>query len=163
MRGAAAVQGYRKNLLDVFQMGAQNLGVLRESFDWVEPLDGYELRPVPDHPEQWNFHHRSSGRRGRLLDMGGFLSAEPIALNTDARAYLTTRQDFSLALLFPSAPKRIRLNETKHTTITERARPSLPQHWPPAMVRDIIKVRFKQICILDDAFLLEQIGLRTIH
>ena len=163
MREAAAVQGHRKNVLDIFQIGAFHLGVLREAFDWVEVLQGYELSPVSEHPEQWSFQNRQSGRKGRLLDMGGYLSADPIALNTQARAYMTTRQDFSLALLFPGSPKRIRLNETKYTQVPQRQKVGLPEEWPTEMVRDIIKVRFRHICILDDAFLLQQIGLRHVH
>ena len=151
---------HRKNILDIFHLGPHQVGIFREPFDLVETLTGYELTPVDGQPEQWTFRNPQTGRRGRMLDMGGFLSQEPIALNTEARAYLITRQDFTLALIFPGKPRRIHLNQSRYTVLEKPEKAGFPSHWPPDMFGRVIRMRFKNIALLNEAFLLEQIGLR---
>lgn len=152
---------HRKNLLDVYPVAGYHLGIFREPFERVQALHGLELRPVVEQPECWDFHNPVSGERGRLLSMSAYLSSDPIALNTQGRSYMVTRQDFTLALLFPGAPKRIKLNETRHTIIVGSRRPTYPEEWPKGVVQQVIRLRFRTIVILDEVFLLRQIGLRA--
>ncbi len=152
---------HRKNLLDVYPVAGRHLGIFREPFERVQALHGLELRPVEAQPECWDFNNPLSGERGRLLSMGAFLSTAPITLNTQGRAYMVTRQDYTLALLFPGAPKRIKLNETRHTILVGSRGSPYPQEWPEGLVQQVIRLRFRTIVILDEVFLLRQIGLRA--
>lgn len=154
----------RKSLLDVFPFDPFHLGVYRESFDRVAELAGFELTPVEGATEMWNFRNLKSGQRGRLLDVAGFLSDAPVALSTRGRAYMVTRQDFTLALLFPGAPWRIKLSQAKYKVVTAATRPQCPNAWPEKLVTRVIRFRFRNIVIVDEEFLLQQIGLRgSLH
>lgn len=153
----------RKNILDIYRVHGHRLGVFRDAFERVMELRGFELTPVNGAPEIWNFRSAESGLRGRLLDVASYLDPEPVSLNTTGRAYMITRQDYTLALLFPGAPSRMRLNETRHTVVPPERMPSLPALWPREMIARVIRTRFRNTVILNEAFLLEQIGLRAPH
>ena len=151
----------RKNLLDVYAIHGHYLGVFREAFDRVMELEGFELAPVNGAPEVWEFRNPETGQRGRLLNVSGYLHPDPVALTTKGRTYMITRQDFTLALLFPGAPWRLRLNQTRHKPVALDGRLPYPAEWPREMVTRVIRARFRNIVILNEPFLLEQIGLRA--
>lgn len=151
----------RKNLLDVYRVHGHYLGVFREAFDRVLELEGFELTPVNAAPEVWEFRSAEAAIRGRLLNVAGYLHPDPVALTTKGRTYMITRQDFTLALLLPGAPWRLRLNQTRHKPVPVDGRPPYPADWPREMVTRVIRTRFRNIIILNESFLLEQIGLRA--
>ncbi len=150
----------RKSLLDVFQFHDHHLGLFRESFDRVVELAGFELTPVEGVAEVWNFRGPRSGQRGRLIDVSGFLFEVPVALTTRGRAYMITRQDFTLALLLPGAPQRLKLTDIKYSVVQPRRRRPYPEQWPAELVTRVIRYRWHNIVILNEAYLLRQIGLR---
>jgi hypothetical protein len=154
------VHAQRKSQLDIFPFTPYYLGIYRDPFDRVVELGGVELTPGEGAGEVWEFRNLKTGQRGRLLDVSGFLSDGPMALSTKGRAYTVTRQDFSLALLFPGAPRRIRMNSARFRVLEGDKRPALPAHWPGEMITRVIRVRYRTIVILDEVFLLRQIGLR---
>ena len=139
------------------------MGVFRDAFERVMELEGFQLTPVNGAPEIWDFRNPGSELRGRLLDVASYLHSAPVALNTAGRAYMITRQSFTLALLFPGMPKRMRLNETRHKELSLERKRLFPASWPPEMVSRVVRARFRNTIILDEAFLLEQIGLRAPH
>jgi hypothetical protein len=155
------LQPPRKNLLDVYRLRGVYLGLFREAFDRVLELEGFELTPVAGAPEVWEFRNPEAGLRGRLLNVAGYLHPEPVRLSTRGRAYLITRQDFTLALQFPGLPWRLHLNRTRHKPVALEGRLPYPDDWPRELVMRAIRVRFRTIVILDEAFLLQQIGLRA--
>ena len=151
----------RKNILDIHRVHGYRLGVFRDAFERVVELKGFQLTPVNGAPEIWNFNSAESGLRGRLLDVVSYLAPEPVSLNTEGRAYMITRQDYTLALVFPGAPTRLRLNEVRHTVVDLQRKQPFPAHWPREMVGSVIRYRLRNTILLNDAFLLEQIGLRA--
>lgn len=151
----------RKNLLDIYQVGANRVGIFRESFEQVMKLDGFELTPSGEVHEIWNFTNSISGLRGRLINVDGYLGDSPLTLTTRGRAYLVTRQDFTLGLLFPEAPRHLKLSEIRYRVLPDKEqRAALPLLWPVDAVDRVIRHRFRNIIILEDGFFLEQIGLR---
>jgi len=152
----------RKNVLDVYRLAFGQFGVYRETFDKVTELDGFELTPVKDASEVWEFRNPLTGQRGRLLNVDGYLSENPVALNTQGRAYMITRQDFTLALLFPGRPQRLRLNQTRYKVLDpeKTRRPLFPDDWPREAIGKVIRIRLRKILILEEGFLLKRIGLR---
>ena len=151
----------RKNLLDVYQVGANRVGIFRESFERVMELDGFELTPSGEVHEIWDFTNSISGLRGRLINVEGYLGDSTLTLTTQGRAYLVTRQEFTLGLLFPSAPRRLKLSEIRYRVLPDKEqRAALPLLWPVGAVDRVIRHRFRNIIILEDGFFLEQIGLR---
>jgi hypothetical protein len=150
----------RKNLLDIYQVHAFRLGIFRDVFDRVVELKGFELTPVEGAPESWEFRIPETGQRGRLLNVGGYLSEDRVSLTTRGRAYMVTRQDFTLGLLFPGTPRRIRLNQTRFKLVPLQPKPPYPARWPQGMVTRVIRLRFRNVIILEESFLLQQIGLR---
>ena len=150
----------RKNLLDVYCVHGARLGIFREAFDRVLELEGFQLTPVVNTPEVWEFRNPALSLHGRLLNVAGFLHPDPVALNTKGRAYLITRQDFTLALLFQGAPWHLQLNRTRHKAMAVEGRLPYPERWPGELVTRVIRARFRTIVILDEAYLLQQIGLR---
>ena len=153
-------QAHRKNLLDVYRVNSYQLGVYRESFDKVMQLEGMELTPYEDVSAVWNFRNPTTGQRGRLLNIGGYLSDEPISLNTKGRAYMITRQDFTLALLFPGVPRRYKLNTTRYKLVPKEKQSVFPENWPEELIVRVIRFRFRNVAILNEGFLLREIGLR---
>ena len=141
-------------------MTGSRLGVFRDRFDRVVELQGFELTPVQGTSEVWNFRNPLSGQRGRLLNVAGYLDDAPISLTTWGRAYMITRQDYTLALLFPGAPRRIKLNQARYKVLDVNTKPPYPRHWPTGLVTRVIRLRLRNIIILDESFLLRQIGLR---
>ena len=153
----------RHNLLDIYPVHGCWLGIFREAFDRVLELRGFQLTPVPDVPEVWNFRVPEPALRGRLLDIAAFLRPDPVALTTKGRTYLITRQDYTLALLLPGAPWRLNLSRTRHKPVALDGRLPYPDTWPRELVTRVIRARFRTVVILDEAFLLQQIGLRAPH
>ena len=150
-----------KNLLDIYRVHGLHLGLFREPFDRVLELKGFQLRPVQGAPEVWEFRDPASGLHGRLLNVEGYLHPDPVALTTRGRAYLVTRQDFTLALLMPGAPRRLQLSRTRHKPVALETGLPYPGEWPREVVTRVIRARFRTIVILDEAYLLQQIGLRA--
>jgi hypothetical protein len=157
------LQAQRKNLLDVYRVHGVHLGVYREAFDRVMELQGFELVPLAEAPEVWGFRNAAAALRGRLLNVAAYLHAGPVALTTRGRAYLITRQDFTLALLFPGAPWRVNLNRARHKPVALEGHLPYPESWPRELVTRVIRTRFRNVVILNEAFLLQQIGLRAPH
>jgi hypothetical protein len=153
----------RKNELDVYRVHEVYLGVFREAFDRVAELQGFELSPVPGAPEVWEFRDPGSLARGRLLNVEGHLHPDPVSLNTRGRAYMITRQSFTLGLLFPGAPWRVRLSRTRHKAVALEGRMPYPDAWPRELVARAIRLRWRTVVILDESYLLQQIGLRAPH
>ncbi|HKI98494.1 MAG TPA: hypothetical protein VKB51_08495 [bacterium] len=151
----------RKNLLDVYRVHDAYLGIYREAFDRVMELQGFELTPVPEAPEVWEFRNPDEALHGRLLNVAGYLHPDPVALTTKGRAYMITRQNFTLALLFPGSPWRLHLNRTRYKLISQERSMLYPVEWPREMVTRVIRTRFRNLVILNEAFLLQQIGLRA--
>jgi hypothetical protein len=157
----AAYHPQLKNLLDVHRVHDRYLGLPRDAFERVSELGGFQLTPVNGVPEVWDFRGPATSLRGRLLDVSAHLYGDPVALTSKGRAYMITRQDFTLALMLPGAPWRLRLNETRHKQAPPGARTRLPPAWPPELVTRVIRARFREIVVLNEQFLLEQIGLRA--
>jgi len=151
----------RKFLLDVFKCRNLYLGVYREPFTRVMELTDLELISVEGASEIWRFRQTAGGLRGRLIDVVGYLHDDPISLNGHGRTYMVTRQDYTLALLFPGSPFQINLNEARHKELNKEEKTYFPSSWPPEMVSRVIRYKWKNIIILDEAFLLKQIGLRA--
>jgi len=144
----------------VFKCRGFHLGVHREPFTRVMELPGLELIPVEGATEVWGFRQPMGGVRGRLIDVVGYLHDDPISLNGHGRTYMVTRQDFTLALLFPGTPFQINLNEVRYKELKPGEKPYYPPNWPQEMVSRVIRYKWNNIIILDEAFLLKQIGLR---
>ena len=113
----------RKNLLDIYPVGPGYVGIFRDPFEKVMELDGFELTPTENASEIWEFAHRDSGVKGRLLNVEGFLGNEPMSLTTRGRAYMITRQNFTLALLFPGSHRRLKLSEARFKVVPETPEP----------------------------------------
>ena len=148
------------NKIDIHQIQSVNLGIIRTPFDRVMEVSGFSVRPVEGDASVWDFHHTASGEKGRLLHMEGFLGKRPVAVNGRGQAYLITRQGFTLALMFPSAPRRMKLNQANFKVLPPIAGKHYPQAWPAEMVSKVIRSRFRTIVLLDEAYLLKKIGLR---
>ena len=151
----------RKFLLDVFKCRNLYLGVYREPFTRVMELTDLELISVEGASEIWSFRQTLGGLRGRLIDVVGYLHDDPISLNGHGQTYMITRQDYTLALLFPGSPFQINLNEVRHKELNKEEKSYYPSAWPKEMVSRVIRYKWKNIIILDEAFLLKQIGLRA--
>ncbi len=152
----------RRNRIDVHPVQSTNLGVVRESFDKVVEFSGFQLKQVEHSHCIWDFHHPESNEKGRLLHVEGFFAGGLISMSVRGTAYLVTRQDFTLALFFSSRPRGMWLNEERYKILPRQAGKSFPPEWPLAMVSRIIRARFRTVVILDEAALLEQIGLRPL-
>jgi len=150
----------RKFLLDVFKYRNLRLGVYREPFTRVMELTALELIPVEGTSEIWGFRRKGEGLRGRLIDVVGYLHDDPISLNGQGRTYMITRQDYTLALLFPGTPTQINLNEIRHKELKKEETSTYPAEWPQETVSRVIRYKWNNIIILDEAYLLKQIGLR---
>lgn len=156
----APLYAQRKNLLDVYHVEGVYVGVLREEFERVVGMEGCELSLDPGDAEVWQFRHAGASLHGRLLNVAAFLHPGRVALNTRGRAYTVTRQDFTLALMFPGAPRRLHLDRVRHRVVQLDGRRPYPEQWPRELVRQVIRTRFRTIVILNESFLLQQIGLR---
>ena len=150
----------RNNLLDIYRVDDNRLGIFREPFERVMEFKGFEISQVEGATEVWNFRNSASGQKGRLLNVNGFLNEALNSISTQGRAYMITRQEFTLALFFPGKPRRIKLNQSRYKTVPIEEKKPIPPHWPREMVTRVIRLRFSNIFILDESFLLQQIGLR---
>lgn len=151
----------RKNLLDIYPIGNHHVGLFRDPFERVMELEGFELTPTQQASEVWEFRHLASGLRGRLLNVESYLEDRPLSLTVKGRTYMITRQDFTLALLLPGRPRRIKLSETRYKVVSGRnSRNPFPVNWPEDAVNRVIRHRFRTITILEEGFLLRHIGLR---
>ena len=149
-----------KNRLDIYKINDVRLGVFREPFDRVGELAGYSVRAVADNPTCWEFSNKETNEHGRLLDVTGLLCGKHVKLTSKGMAYMVTRQGFTLALLFPGAPRKIRLNAVRFSILKEEKNFAYPQDWPREMIARVIKVRFRHVVIINEKYLLSQIGLR---
>ena len=147
--------------LDIHQIQTANLGIFRESFDRVAELPSLNLRPVEESICIWEFDCPQTGERGRLMDVDGFLSNGRVSLSVAGMAYLITRQGFTLALLFPAHPRRVRLTETNYKILPNEDRNAMPPHLPRDLISQVIRHRFRKILIVDQTYLLSKIGLRA--
>lgn len=144
----------------MFQFKEWNLGLYRDAFDEVASLSGFKLAPIEGVREIWNFKSLNSGKRGRMMDISGYLSDEPISLNAKGTAYMITRQDYTLALLLPPALGRLNMNEARYKVMDNPRKTPFPATWSKEMVAKVIRHKWKNIIILDEAYLLGRIGLR---
>ena len=151
---------FRKNRLDVFPVHATNLGVLRDPFDKVVELSGFQLKPVGNSHCIWDFQHAESQEKGRLLHVEGFLGGGLVSMSVSGTAYMVTRQDFTLALLFSSQPRGMWLNDAKYKVLPKDESKFFPPEWPKEIISRIIRARFRTVVILDESVLLKKIGLR---
>ncbi|MBI3993982.1 MAG: hypothetical protein HY342_11965 [Candidatus Lambdaproteobacteria bacterium] len=149
-----------KNRLDIYRINGVRLGVFREPFDRVGELAGYSVRAVAGNPTCWEFSNPETNEHGRLLDVMGLLCGQHVKLSSNAMAYMVTRQGYTLALLFPGSPRRIRLNLVRFRILKEEKEFAYPEEWPRELIARVIKVRFRQVVIINENFLLSQIGLR---
>lgn len=156
------MQAQPKNLLDVYRVHDANLGIFRDEFDRVVGLEGCEFSLDPGEAEIWKFRHMGASLHGRLLNVEAFLHPGLTALSTRGLAYMVTRQDFTLALWFPGNPRRLNLDRTRYKPVVPNGRPLYPEQWPKELVSEVIRTRFRTICILSASFLLQQIGLRPM-
>ncbi len=147
--------------LDVHQIQAVNIGLYRTAFDKIVNLSGFEIRPADQSGCVWEFQRPDSGGPGRLLHVEAFLSGGGVTMSVEGTAYMITRQHFTLALAFPSAPRNMWLNESNHKVLPKDDESSLPPGWPPELVAKVIRSRFRRVVIIDESFLLRKIGLRA--
>ena len=150
----------QKNRLDLHQIDHVHVGIFRESFERVAPLNGYVLQPLPDVSCTWEFRSSEGSERGRLLDVAGYLADSRVALSARGLLYMTTRQGFTLALLFPAGPRRLRLSEARYKVVGGDPASLAPAGWPEAPITRVIQVRWRKVLLLDEKFLLGLIGLR---
>lgn len=150
-----------KTRLDVHQIDSINLGMYRSPFDKIVDLGGIEVAPVDQSGYVWKFTHPASGEKGRLLHMEGYLGDQPVVISARGMAYMITRQHFTLALAFPSPPRGMWLTDSNHKILPREDLSFLPPGWPREMIKKVIRLRFHKIIIIDESFLLRQIGLRS--
>ena len=151
----------RKTRLDVHQIQAVNLGMFRSAFDRIVELSGFQMQPGDNTGCVWNFQHPESGERGRLLHVEGYLGKGGINISVNGMAYLITRQHFTLALAFPSAPRTMWLTDSNHKVLPNGGEKQFPAEWPKEMIKRVIRSRFRKVVIIDESYLLQKIGLRT--
>jgi len=144
----------RTNRYDVYRIQNVHLGVAREAFDRVVNLSGFQLRPT-DQPYLWDFRHSHGGERGRLLHVEGFLGGTSIALLPGSQAYLVEHKGKTRGLLFPPTPKRMRVNYEAHRVVPLEKLKGFPSHWPKQLVSKVLRVRIRDLVLLDQAFLLD--------
>ena len=147
------------NRLDIHTIQNTRVGIFREPFEKVRELNGLMLRPVDETDVCWDFTHAESGDRGRMLDVTGMLHGAHVTLSSGGLAYMITRQGYTLALLMPPAPRRIRLNKVRFRKV-DRDKAKIPEGWPPDIIARVINYRFRNIALIDETFLLSQIGMR---
>lgn len=150
----------RKNRVDVHNVQSTNLGIYREPFDKVVELTGFRLTPVQNSHCIWDFQHSESNEKGRLLHVQGFLAGGMVTMSARGTAYMVTRQNFTLALLFSSPPRGMWLSEEKFKVLPKESSRAYPPDWPQDLISKIIRARFRTVVILNEAALLEKIGLR---
>ncbi len=146
-----------KNRLDIHKINGVRLGIFREPFDRVGELAGYLVRPVAEQPTCWDFSHPDSAEHGRLLDVTGLLSGRHVSVSSSAVAYMVTRNGYTQALLFPPAPRRIKLNRVRFRIVKEQKEFAYPPEWPRDLIARVIRVWFRDIIIINENFLLSQI------
>lgn len=151
----------QKTQLDVHQISSVNLGIYRAQFDRIVELGGIRIQPTDETGCIWKFAHPDSGERGRLLHVEGYLGGNGVVMSGRGMAYLITRQRFALALAFPSAPRTMWLTDANHKKLPRDDESLLPGGWPQEMIKSVIRLRFRKILIIDEAYLLRQIGLRS--
>jgi len=151
----------QKTRLDVHRIGGVYVGIFREPFERVLLLQGFVLRPAGEQAWLWEYKNTDSGERGRLLDVAAYLGEAHVALSSKGVAYTTTRQGHPVALLFPGAPRRMRLNRDKYKVLHGEDQPAVPDEWASDLILRVIQHRFRKIVILDEKHLLSTVGLRT--
>jgi len=154
------VRVHYNNRLDIYTIDNIRVGIFREPFDRVRELNGFLIQPVEGNPVCWDFTLDESGQRGRMLDVPGLLHGDHVTLSAGGLAYLITRQGFTLALLFPKGPRRVKLNQVRFRNV-EEGKYEYPAAWPREMISRVIRYRFKNVVLINEAFLLAQIGMRT--
>jgi hypothetical protein len=150
-----------KTRLDVHQIQSVNIGLYRTAFDKIVDLAGFQIQPTDQSGWVWEFQRPDSGGPGRLLHVEGFLSGGGVTISVEGTAYMITRQHFTLALAFPSAPRNMWLSDSNHKVLPKDDELSLPAGWPRELVAKVIRSRFRKVVIIDESFLLQKIGLRT--
>jgi hypothetical protein len=123
-------------------------------------LSGFRLKPVERSNCIWEFQHAESNEKGRLLHVEGFLSDGLLSMSVKGTAYMITRQDFTLALLFSSPARTMWLSQANYKVLSKDDPKVCPAEWPKEMIARVIRARFRTVVVLDEAFLLEKIGLR---
>lgn len=150
-----------KTSLDVHQIESINLGMYRSPFDKIIDLGGIQIEPADRSGYVWKFDHPGSGEKGRLLHMEGYLSERGVVISGRGMAYMITRQHYTLALAFASSPRRMWLTDSNHKILPREDVSFLPPEWPREMIKKVIRLHFRKIVIIDESFLLRQIGLRS--
>lgn len=150
-----------KTRLDVHRINSVNVGIYRAKFNQVVDLGGIKLVPDDRTGCVWQFSHPGSGERGRMLHVDGYLGDNSVVMSGKGMAYMITRQQFALALAFPNSPRTMWLTEGNHKILPKNDVGMFPPEWPREMIKSVIRLRLRKIVIIDESFLLRQIGLRT--
>ena len=150
-----------KTRLDVHQINSINLGMYRTPFDKIVDLGGIHVEPADRSGYVWKFAHPGSGEKGRLLHVEGYLGEQGVVISGRGMAYMITRQHYTLALAFPSPPRGMWLTDANHKILPREDDSFVPAEWPKGLIKMVIRLRFRKIIIIDESFLLRQIGLRT--
>ncbi len=150
-----------KNRLDIHKIDNVRLGIFREPFDRVGELAGCSIRPVSGDSSCWDFTNEVTNDRGRLLDVAGMLTGSHITMTSSAVAYMVTRQGYTLALLFPGAPRKLKLNRVRFQLVKDEQKYQYPPGWSRDLIARVIRLRFRNIVIIDENYFLSRIGLRN--
>ena len=153
-QGRETPMATRISRYDIHNIQNVKLAVNRETFDQVTDLSGFQFRPTGEH-YLWDFQHSGSGHKGRLLHVEGFLGVPSIALQPNGQAYLVNLKGKTLALLFPGPPKRMKLVPAHHRTVPIEKFKGLPPGWPREIVEKVLRVRLRDLVLINEFFLLE--------
>ena len=148
----------RNNRLDIHRIGDIHLGIFREPFDRVIPLDGFQLRPLGSALTIWNFQHPATGAQGRLMDVAGFLQEDHVMLSDRGLAYMVREHGRMLALMLPRAPRKIKLTQANYKMVPHKDEEHMcPDNWPRGLVGRVIRNWMQVVVIVDEKYLLSRL------
>lgn len=148
-----------KLAMDVFSDDEGNLALPVAPFRRILRPTGYRLDPIDGFPVVWKFTESQQGPSGVVLNVPGFLNGGAMSISSRGWLYETGRDGRSVALFLPGSPKRMRLSETRFKVLAAGpgGRPLFPEAWPKQAVKQVVRVRFRTIVVLDAEFLLSQV------
>lgn len=152
--------GARPNRLDIHRLGDHYIGLFREPFDRIVPLDGFHLRPGNEDLTIWTFTDAESGAEGRMLNVAGHLQDPQVRLSADGLAYLVRDHGRLLALHLPPRPKRLKLTEANYKVVQPKeGQPLFPESWPKGLVVRVIRSWLYRVVIVDEKYLLARLTI----